>query len=157
MNPVREVDDEAQALARTLVLDAAYASLGVNHRDGFPLVSRIAVAFLPQTGLFFLASDLANHARCLANDSRCSLLVGETGKGDALAYPRISLIGEAVKCPKDEAQPLRRVAFLARHPKSALYIDFADFNFYRFEPVKGYLNGGFGKAYEFADFEFLAR
>jgi putative heme iron utilization protein len=40
-----------------------------------------------------------------------------------------------------------RSRYLMRHPKSALYADFADFAFWMIEPERASLNGGFGKAY----------
>ncbi|RMD89447.1 MAG: pyridoxamine 5-phosphate oxidase, partial [Alphaproteobacteria bacterium] len=40
-----------------------------------------------------------------------------------------------------------RALWLAAHPKAALYVDFADFGFIRFEVAGALLNGGFGKAW----------
>ncbi len=45
----------------------------------------------------------------------------------------------------ERAQLRRR--YLAHHPKAALYVDFADFAFWRFNVSRASLNGGFGKAY----------
>jgi putative heme iron utilization protein len=39
-----------------------------------------------------------------------------------------------------------RARFLARHPKSSLYVDFADFSFFRVTMEAAHLNGGFGRA-----------
>ena len=44
-----------------------------------------------------------------------------------------------------DGQRLRR-RFLARHPKSELYADFADFSFWRMAVVSAHLNGGFARA-----------
>jgi len=148
-NTIRETDEEARLLARTLVEDARYAALAVNETgSGFPLVSRIAIACAAESGLFFVASDLSHHSKCLTDDARCSLLVGEVGRGDGLAHPRITMIGKAVRIKNSD--PVRggmREIFLTRHPKAKLYVDFADFNFYRLDCRRALLNGGFGRAY----------
>ena len=38
-------------------------------------------------------SELAGHRQALERNGACSLLVGEPGKGDPLAHPRVTLIG----------------------------------------------------------------
>jgi len=67
INPVRETDDDARALARRLLEEAKYGALGVKEvESSVPLVSRVAAAWSKQTGLFFSASDsgwlMLNHA-----------------------------------------------------------------------------------------------
>ena len=150
IDPIRPTDDEARALARRLMLKADFASLGVlEPGTGMPLVSRVAVA-VEQNGVpFLLASDLSFHSRALALDARASLLFGEPpGKGDPLAFPRVTVIGQVVKLPRDGTGHAERRAFwLKRHPKAALYVDFADFFFWVMEVERAHLNGGFGKAY----------
>ncbi len=70
-------------------------------------------------------------------------------KGDPLAFPRVTVIGRVTKLDRqDQNHPGRREAWLAKHPKAALYVDFGDFNFYRMTVERVSLNGGFGKAYE---------
>lgn len=77
------------------------------------------------------------------------MMLGETGKGDGLAYPRITIVGEVNKISlKNPLQQLMRDRFLVVHPKSKLYIDFADFAFYQMSCKKALLNGGFGKAFQ---------
>lgn len=149
IDPIRQTDDEARAMAGRLVREAAFGSLGVlEPQTGFPLVSRIALAAGEEAVPFFLASDLSAHSRALAADPRCSLMLGEPGKGDALAHPRVTLVGRASAIPQDAAQALElRGRWLARHPKAKLYVDFADFRFYRLAVERALLNGGFGKAY----------
>jgi len=152
INPIRETDEEALLLARKLIIETRYAAIGVKELEtGIPLVSRIAIAHSNETGLFFCASDLSVHSKCLTEDGMCSLLLGEPGKGDGLAYPRIKVIGNAKRLPNDvDQRPLLREIFLKAHPKAELYIDFADFGFYPVEIVRAQLNGGFGKAYHLA-------
>jgi len=74
--------------------------------------------------------------------------VGEPGKGDALAHPRISLNCRAVRLERgsdDWARAERR--YLNRNPKAKLYVGLGDFAFHRLEIERGSLNGGFGRAY----------
>jgi putative heme iron utilization protein len=74
--------------------------------------------------------------------------IGEPGpKGDPLTQPRLTLQGTAQPLTGAETRARLRPIWLALHPKSKLYVDFADFRFYRFEIVAAHLNGGFGKAY----------
>ncbi len=149
-NPIRETTPEACALARKLMDDAVFASIAVLEPEtAIPLVSRISVAIDENGDLVFLASELSIHSKALAIDPRASIMVGEPGKGDPLAHPRITLIGKVEKIDRDskqrdELKPL----YLARHPKSALYIDFGDFHFFRLQLERGNLNGGFGKAFD---------
>lgn len=149
INPIRQTDDEAFELAGKLFAESRYASLGVREaKTGIPLVSRVAAAWGKSEGLFFCASDLSVHSQCLLSDPRCSIMLGEPGKGDGLAYPRITVIGEALRLANDhpDRQHLREL-FIATHPKASLYVDFADFGFYPITAQRALLNGGFGKAY----------
>lgn len=148
-DPIRKADDEAFNLTRSLLEDTKYASLGVNDiSSGFPLVSRVAACFSKATGLFFAGSDLSLHSKCLLEDEKCSLMLGEPGKGDGLAYARITLLGNASRMPNEhERRNEYRGVFLQTHPKAELYIDFLDFAFYPIVLERAFLNGGFGKAY----------
>lgn len=149
INPVRETDEEAIKLAGELVAASKYAALAVSEPGtATPLVSRVAAAWSAETGLFFCASDLSMHSTCLKESSTCSIMLGEPGKGDGLAYPRITIIGEAVRLPNTtESRPKLREVFVATHPKAELYVDFGDFGFYPIRVERAFLNGGFGKAY----------
>lgn len=137
--------DEAKALLRA----ATHAALStLAPEDGHPMVSRIGLAVMGHGVPVTLVSDLAAHTAALRADARCSLLVGEPGKGDPLAHPRVMLMCRAE--PIDQrtaAQAAARAAYLASHPKAKLYVDFADFHFIRLVPEGGTFNAGFGQAY----------
>ncbi len=154
---LRPVDTEVKRMARILLRSARHGALAVlRPGDGHPAASRVLVAtdFLGRPLL--LMSDLTLHARALAADCRCSLLVGATGKGDPLTHPRLTVFGMASAIAAGDAQrPALRERFLARHPKSALYADFGDFHFVRLEPQSASLNGGFGRAFELGRAEFI--
>ena len=149
-SPLRPTDDAARALAARLVGEARLAALAlVDPADGSPHVTRIAFAHDSEAGYLTLVSDLAAHSRLLRAAPRAALLLGEApDKGDPLAFPRLSLSATAQFIDRDSAgHSAARPLWLARHPKSALYVDFADFHFVRFTPLSADLNGGFGKAY----------
>ncbi|MBO3761138.1 pyridoxamine 5'-phosphate oxidase family protein [Ciceribacter sp. L1K22] len=146
---IRETDEDARRLARTLVRAARYVALAVVDPETlFPSVSRVLVATDSDGVPVILVSNLSAHTRALSADSRCSLLAGEPGKGDPLAYPRLTVQCLAEPVDRDSDVHARlRARFLARHPKSKLYIDFPDFRFFRLVPQGASLNGGFGRAY----------
>ncbi len=126
-----------------------FASLATISGDGFPLATLASVASAFDGSPLTAVSRLSGHTSNLLADPRCSLLFQRTGKGDPLAHPRISVKGLArfVERGSAEGQAFRR-RFLARQPKSELYIDFPDFLFIRIEVQSASLNGGFGKAFE---------
>lgn len=140
-DPIRPTDDEARTLARSLFQNTKYGSLGTLF-DGEPLVTRIALAAQGAT-LLTLVSDLAPHTRALRTTPRASLLLGEPGKGDPLAHPRLTVQVTAHEADKSDTAAV----YLAAQPKAQLYFGFADFHVFRLEPVRAFLNGGFGRAY----------
>lgn len=149
-DPIRPTDDAARGIARALMTGARTAALAVlDPATGAPFVSRVGFGLGPAGEALTLISDLAIHARALRADPRVSLLLGEPGpKGDPLVHPRLTLAATArfVATDAPERAALRE-AWLGHHPKAALYVDFADFHFVRFEIASGHLNAGFGKAY----------
>ncbi len=149
INPIRATDDDARALAHRLIVQSRTASLAViDARTGGPHVTRIAFGCVGNDTCLALLSDLSLHTRSLLADPRASLLIGEPGgKGDPLTQPRLTLSGTARPVTDDAERARLRESWLALHPKSKLYVDFADFRFFRFTMVSGHLNGGFGKAY----------
>ncbi|MGV8938965.1 MAG: HugZ family protein [Allorhizobium sp.] len=153
---IRQTDDPARKLARVLLRSARYAALAVHEPDtGFPSVSRVLIGSDIDGAAVILVSGLSAHTRALDQDARVSLLVGEPGKGDPLAHPRLTAqcLAEPVAAGGLVHQRLRK-RFLARHPKSALYIDFGDFRFFRLPVQTAALNGGFGRAYHLPGSDF---
>ncbi|MCB2115551.1 MAG: pyridoxamine 5'-phosphate oxidase family protein [Rhodobacteraceae bacterium] len=149
-DPIRETDEAARALAARLLREARTASLAViDPSDGSPFVSRIAFGLAPDGTPLSLVSDLAAHARAMRADPRVSLLLGEPGaKGDPLTYPRLTVQARAEFVPAQaEVRGALRRAWIAVHPKAALYADFSDFHYLWLHPASAFLNAGFGKAY----------
>jgi heme iron utilization protein len=146
---IRPTDDDALALAKSLVHSVRHGALAVlDPATGAPQASRVAVAIDLDGTPIILVSSLSGHTSGLMADPRCSLLLGEPGKGDPLAYPRITLACEAERVERGSEAQLRVASrFLERHPKAKLYADFADFSYFLLHPKSASLNGGFGKAY----------
>jgi len=146
---LRETDDEAIRQARTLIRRARYGAIAtLDPKDGSPIATRTATATDIDGAPLILVSRLSAHTGALDADPRCSLLLGEPGKGDPLAHPRITLACRAQRLERGSEAQLRAARrYLARHPKAALYADFPDFGYFRLDPVSASLNGGFGKAY----------
>ena len=94
----------------------------------------------------FLFSKLARHTKCLAADTRASLLVSELPKdGDPLVGFRATITGHAQAITGAEL----RARYLAKHPYAETYIDFGDFSFWRLKPEKVFVVGGFGRIQAF--------
>jgi hypothetical protein len=92
----------------------------------------------------FLISNMAMHTQNLKEDPRCSLFVGQVGAdGDALGSARATLVGDAIPVPEQDLASVRQ-QYLARHENSRYWVDFADFSFFRLQPVDLYYVGGFG-------------
>ena len=142
---IRPTDDEAISLGQRLISEALFGAIAVSHPEtGHPHVTRIAIGQQPDLAPMTLISDLSLHTAALKADPACALLLGEPGpKGDPLTHPRITLSCKA----RFLADKSLREHYLKSHPKSRLYIDFADFRFVAFEVLSADLNGGFGKAY----------
>ena len=154
---VRETDDEARVLARRLIDTARYAALAfTDPQTGYPVASQVLIATDIDGCPTILVSWLAAHTRALLEDGKCGLLVGEPGKGDPMAWPRMSIQCNAARIPEEAPGRVAiRQRFLERNPKAQLYADFADFLFFRLEPIAASLNGGFGKAYSLASGDIL--
>jgi len=146
---VRETDAEAIRQAKTLLRQARFGALAViEPGTGHPLASRVGVATDVDGTAIILVSKLSAHTGAILADPRCSLLVGETGKGDPLAHARMTLVCHATQLERGtdgHARAERR--YLNRNPKAKLYVDLGDFSFFRLDVERASLNGGFGKAY----------
>lgn len=154
---IRDTDEDARRQARILLRGARFAAIGViDPETGFPIVSRVLLGMDSDGAAVILVSALSAHTTALLADPRASLLTGEPGKGDPLAHPRLTLQCTAESVERDSATHARlRSRFLARHPKSQLYIDFPDFRFFRLRPERASLNGGFGRAYHLSSQDFF--
>jgi len=132
-----------------LIRAGALATLDA--QEGSPFASLVNVASDFDGAPLLLLSRLAAHRANIEKDPRVSLLLSEGGKGDPLAHARLTVMGRAEIIEGEGAK--RR--FLARHPKSALYAGFPDFDFFRLDVSRGHLNGGFARAAQLSTEELL--
>lgn len=141
-------DPETVACARGLLFGAARAvlSTGLAQAAGHPYGSLVLCATTAQGAPLLLLSDLAEHTRNLAADSRAGLLLdGTADLADPLAGPRLSLIGHIGPCAAGASAEL--ACYLARHPQAAVYAGFKDFNLYRMTITRAHLVAGFGRVH----------
>ena len=131
---------------RTLASLGSIATLSTLSRKhaGFPFGSLMPYALDPAGRPLFLISNMAMHTQNLKTDPRASLFIEQSGQdGDPLGAARATLVGHAEPVPADEIAPARE-QYLARHENSRYWVDFADFSFFRLQPVDLYYVGGFG-------------
>src|SRR4051794_30265371 len=145
-------DFDPVALAKTLLRATRAGTLGTLDRNtGHPFASLVNVATDVDGSPVILTSRLSTHTANLEADGRASVLLAETGKGDPLAHPRLTVLGAFARIEKESADETRvRRRFLARHPKAELYAGFGDFAFWRMQVAAAHLNGGFARAADLA-------
>src|SRR6188474_1326418 len=141
-------DFDPKALAKSLLRATRAGTLGTLDRNtGHPFASLVTVATDIDGAPLILTSRLSTHTANLEADGRASVLLAETGKGDPLAHPRLTVLGRFARIAREDGdEPRVRRRFLARHPKAELYADFGDFSFWRLNVVSAHLNGGFARA-----------
>src|SRR5476651_1609890 len=84
------------AAVRALMRNSDRASLATIQMDGAPYASLVLLALDLDASPLLLLSDLAEHSRNIARDSRVSLLIdGTAGLDDPLTGSRASLTGKA--------------------------------------------------------------
>lgn len=135
---------DARAQAKQLLRLARTGALATLDRaTGAPLTTLVSVGSDYDGAPLLLLSALAQHTRNLAVDPRGSLLLtNQSGRGDPLNQPRLTVGGEIVV----QLEPKARARFLARNPKAKLYASFADFSMFRMEISAVHFNGGFARA-----------
>ena len=147
--PGSDPDFQPIAEAKRLLRGTRAGTLATLNGSGDPFATLVTVATDPDGSPLLLVSQLSAHTRHLDADPRCSLLLAETGAGDPLAHPRLTITGAAAKVTEPETRRAVRSRFLARHPKAELYADFSDFSFWRVTMAQIHLNGGFARAARF--------
>lgn len=132
--------------SRTLLSLVSVGMLSTMSRKhaGFPFGSLMPFAMDVLGRPIFLISNMAMHTQNLRSDPRCSLFVTQpAADGDPLGAARATLVGNATVVADEEKAAVREI-YLARHENSRYWVDFADFHFFRLEPVDLYYVGGFG-------------
>src|SRR6266404_3612336 len=141
-------DFDPKSTAKTLLRVIRSGALAtIDRNTGHPFASLVNVATDADGSPLILVSRLSTHTANIETDGRASILLAQTGKGDPLAHPRLTVLGRLAQIPRDGADDARvRRRFLARHPKSELYAGFGDFSFWRMTIASAHLNGGFARA-----------
>lgn len=158
-SPILETSSDAIDQARKLMRLARHGAVSVLEPEtGYPFVSRTNCVLTMQGEPVFLMSDLSAHTKAIKKDARTALLLGEPGKGDPLAHPRITVIGKTERIDKEENPELEahlRTRYINRHPKASAYNSLPDFFIYKMTVERASMNAGFGKAYELTREELL--
>lgn len=146
---LRETDSDAIRQAKTLIRTARHATIAtLEPQTGNPVATRVGLSTDIDGTPTILISALSAHTPALLADPRCSLLVGEPGKGDPLAHPRITVHARARQIVRGSDEHARiESRYIAHNPKAKLYVGLGDFSFFRLEPTSASMNAGFGKAY----------
>jgi heme oxygenase (biliverdin-IX-beta and delta-forming) len=148
IDPFRDVRDLIRRCDR-----AALATALPGEGGAWPYASLVLVAVDHDLSPILLMSDLAEHSKAIATDSRVALLFdGTAGLAQPLTGPRVTVMGRAART--DDERLKQR--FLRHHPDAAMYAGFGDFNFYKVTLDRTHLVGGFGKIRWIAPGELLA-
>src|SRR5712692_5391127 len=100
------------AVAKQLLrVTRAGALATIDRNTGHPFASLVNVATDADGSPVILVSRLSTHTANIEIDGRSSLLLAQTGKGDPLAHPRLTVLGRMVQVARDtddEARVRRR-------------------------------------------------
>lgn len=150
-NPAADPQYDAVGEAKRLLRTIRAGCLATLDEKGRPFATLVNIATASDGAPILLMSTLATHTRYLEARPEASILLPQSGKGDPLAHPRLTVSGSLARDP----DPVLRARFLSRHPKSELYAGFADFSFWRMNVEGFHLNGGFARAADFAPKDIL--
>lgn len=134
---------------RTLVeYNHGYAVMSTNSKAEPGYASGSVVGFVPdeETGEpMFLFSGMSSHTQDILENPKCSLTVAAKEFKGA-ADGRVNLMGTCALIKSDEDKAKARELYLAKHPNSAVWIDFGDFHWYKLSVEKIRFVGGFARA-----------
>jgi len=139
---------ETEALLRSArnLWCGAYQGLLSTHsaaHPGYPFGSVVPYC-LDREGLpLLLLSHLAQHSKNLAVDSRCGLLLSESGAGDVQQQVRLSVVAD---CESLDGRPAAAERYFRRFPHTRPYFEQLNFRFFRLRPRALHLNAGFASA-----------
>jgi putative heme iron utilization protein len=142
-----DVSDEDKATAtigfraRCLLRQACWATLATQS-EGQPTATLVTQAIAADGAVLMLLSSMAEHARHLEVEPRCSVMAA--GAPENLNWqtaPRVTVNGTADRLN----DPAARRYWVARHPYARLYADFSDFSIWRMVPEAGLFVAGFGQ------------
>jgi putative heme iron utilization protein len=131
-----------------LIEETGEATLATLDETGFPFATLTTFARHTDGRLLMLLSNLAKHTANLNRDNRASLLITDTQGPDAQARSRGTFIGRVEKLTEPGEVAAAKATFVARHPSSASYAEFLDFNVYAFTVDTVHMVQGFGRIFE---------
>src|SRR5262249_20489004 len=116
-NAPQPADFKPAAVGKELLRSIRAGTLATLDRNtGHPFASLVNVAGDADGSPLILVSRLSTHTANLEHDGRASILLAETGKGDPLAHPRLTVLGTMAPVDRNSADDARvRRRFLARH------------------------------------------
>jgi putative heme iron utilization protein len=136
---------EAARQARSLLRGARQAVLATQ-RDGQPYAALVTPATAPDLSPILWLSRLSEHARQLAAEPRCALLVQGPAAGEnPQTIARVTVTGLARPVPDGGIVALK-ARWLAWHPYAEAYAGFGDFTLWRIDLQAAHLVGGFAAA-----------
>ncbi len=143
-NPAPETSYAERTRTLLFLNQVGVLSTQSKKQKGFPFGSTMPYALDSSGRPLFLISSMAMHTKNLLADPHASLYVCDSeAHSDPLGAARMTLIGNAEPIPPDDIATARG-AYLARHENAKYYVDFADFSFWRLNPIDLYFIGGFG-------------
>ena len=130
-------------LSRSLMATSSSGVLSTLGAEGYPYGSLVSHMVDNFGNPVILISDLAEHTKNARFDDRVSLLVdtSDTAEGDPLVGARLTLIGRLNLL---EGESELQNSYLTKHPYSADYANFKDFNFWKLDVERCRFVGGFG-------------
>lgn len=145
MTPDKTFD--ARLAAKKLLREARSGALAtLMPGSGDPYCSLVNVATAIEGAPLLLLSNLALHTKNIRTDARVSLMLDERKEGDPLEGARVMLMGTCAMTSDSSASS----AYLRRHPDAEMYVNFADFSFYRMDIARAHLVAGFGRIVDLA-------
>ncbi len=136
-----------RTLARFILRETLFGALGTEGDRGFPFVSSVGLAAMPDGCPAILLAGQARHTANIRRDPRVSLLLLEKPQAeDPLVVARLTISGTAE--PVDKG--LMRQRYLMRHPEAIKYAELPEYAFWRINVDRGHLIAAFGKTTDLA-------
>lgn len=134
---------DAEDHGRRLLRTARFGTLStLDPESGYPYGAATNLATDHDGSPVFIMAGLALHARNLAADPRAALTLIEPGLADVLGGVRMTIVGRVVQVTETARLEAVRRRYLARHPKTKLYMTLPDIGLYRLEMADLRVSGG---------------
>ncbi|MGB0894108.1 MAG: HugZ family protein [Parashewanella sp.] len=136
---------EARLLVRKS--DSGVISTISHNLRGYPFGSVSPYISDSEGRLYFYISDIAQHSKNLALDSRMSMTIyNQADLGDQNEQGRVTIVGDAFPV-EDELQQQELARYINRFPKAEAYAQAHGFKMWRLDIKRVRYIGGFGKIF----------